>query len=139
MPVSFFRSASDSPQGSGRQSRGEHERSISSYVARYVATFATRGNESRALAQSDAGLEEITVTAQKREESLMNVPIAVSVTTAEQISRDQIYTLGDLQRTTPALEVSQTFGGEVSGGGRIRGIGTAIQNNAVRCLCRNRR
>ena len=75
-------------------------------------------------------LEEIIVTAQKRAESLQDVPIAITVTTQEQIQRDQIYSLSDLQRTTPALEINQTFGGE-TGGGRIRGIGTNVFNQTA--------
>jgi iron complex outermembrane receptor protein len=74
------------------------------------------------------GLEEIIVTAQKRAEKLQDVPVAITVATQEQLERDQIYTLTDLQRITPALEVSQTFGGESTGGGRIRGIGTNVFN-----------
>jgi len=36
-----------------------------------------------------------------------------------------------LARTTPALEVNQTFGGEQNGGGRLRGIGTGVFNRSV--------
>ena len=75
--------------------------------------------------EKNGGLEEIVVTAQKRSERLQDVPIAMSVTTQEQIERDQIYSLNDLQRLSPALEINRTFGGETNGGGRIRGIGTA--------------
>ncbi len=70
-------------------------------------------------------MEEVIVTAQKREESVQEVPIAISVATAEQLARDQIYSLTDLQKTTPALEVNTTVGGE-SGGARIRGVGTNL-------------
>ena len=76
-------------------------------------------------------LEEIVVTAQRRAESLQEVPIAITVATKEQIERDQIYTITDLQRVTPALEVSQTFGGESTGGGRIRGVGTNVFNQTA--------
>lgn len=73
-------------------------------------------------------LEEIIVTAQKRAEKIQDVPVAITVATQEQLERDQIYSLTDLQRITPALEVSQTAGGETTGGGRIRGIGTNVFN-----------
>lgn len=82
-----------------------------------------------AQAQGTASLlEEIVVTAQRREQSLQEVPIAITVATEEQLKRDQIYSLTDLQRVTPALEVSQAFGGESTGGGRIRGVGTNVFN-----------
>ncbi len=73
----------------------------------------------------------ITVTARKREENLIDVPIAVSVATQEQLARDQVYNLSDLQRIAPALEISQTSGGETNGGGRLRGLGTGVFNPSV--------
>jgi iron complex outermembrane recepter protein len=73
----------------------------------------------------------IVVTARKREENLIDVPLPVTVATKEQLDRDQIYSLNDLQRITPALEISQTSGGETNGGGRLRGVGTGVFNPSV--------
>ncbi|MCB2065592.1 MAG: TonB-dependent receptor [Erythrobacter sp.] len=90
-----------------------------------------------ACAQDNAGAENdhsgstIFVTARKREEDLIDVPLPVTVATAEQLERDQVYSLNDLQRITPALEISQTSGGESNGGGRLRGIGTGVFNPSV--------
>ncbi|WP_298289049.1 TonB-dependent receptor [Novosphingobium sp.] len=78
-----------------------------------------------------SGDSAIVVTARRRVETLLEVPVSVSVATAEQLARDQIYTLTDLQRITPALEVSQTSGGENNGGARLRGLGTAVFNSSV--------
>lgn len=75
--------------------------------------------------------EQIIVTARKREENLIDVPLAVTVATKAQLDRDQIYGLNDLQRVTPALEISQTSGGETNGGGRLRGVGTGVFNPSV--------
>ncbi|MFM6852952.1 MAG: TonB-dependent receptor, partial [Sphingopyxis sp.] len=50
---------------------------------------------------------------------------------AEQLARDQINNVNDLQRLTPALEISQTSGGETNGGGRLRGLGTGVFNPSV--------
>lgn len=74
---------------------------------------------------------DIVVTARKREENLVDVPLAVTVAPAAQLERDQVYNLNDLQRITPALEVSQTAGGENNGGGRLRGLGTGVFNPSV--------
>jgi iron complex outermembrane recepter protein len=82
-------------------------------------------------AAKDIGIEEIVVTARQREERLIDVPVPVSVATAEQLSRDKVYSITDLQRTTPALEISQTSGGEVNGGARLRGLGTGAFNASV--------
>jgi iron complex outermembrane recepter protein len=73
----------------------------------------------------------IIVRARKREENIVDVPLAVSVATQEQLQRDQINSLTDLQRIAPALEVSQTSGGETNGGGRLRGLGTGVFNPSV--------
>jgi len=39
------------------------------------------------------------------------------------LANQHVYTIADLARTTPALEMVQAFGGP-GGGGQIRGIGT---------------
>jgi len=68
-------------------------------------------------------LEEVIVTAQKREERLQDVPVPINVISAKQLDDQHVYTIADLARTAPALEMIQAFGGP-GGGGQIRGIGT---------------
>ena len=46
--------------------------------------------------------DDIVVTARKREENLIDVPLAVTVATAAQLARDQVYNLSDHQRITRA-------------------------------------
>jgi iron complex outermembrane recepter protein len=82
-------------------------------------------------AADEASSDEIIVTARKRSESLLDVPIPVSVATAAQLARDQVRAISDLSRLTPALEVSQTSGGENNGGARLRGLGTGAFNASV--------
>ncbi len=84
-------------------------------------------------AEADGSSSEnrIVVTARKREEDLISVPLPVTVATEEQLERDQVYSLNDLQRIAPALEISQTSGGESNGGGRVRGVGTGVFNPSV--------
>jgi iron complex outermembrane recepter protein len=74
---------------------------------------------------------EIIVTARQRDEKLIDVPVPVTVATRAQLERDQVKTVTDLQRITPALEVSQTSGGESNGGARLRGLGTGVFNPSV--------
>jgi iron complex outermembrane recepter protein len=85
--------------------------------------FASPGRAEEAGSESSNVLTEIVVTAQKREEKLQNVPIAITVVNAAQLANQHVYTIADLARTTPALEMVQAFGGP-GGGGQIRGIGT---------------
>jgi iron complex outermembrane recepter protein len=82
-------------------------------------------------AAGEAASDDIIVTARKRAENLIDVPLPVTVTTKEQLTRDQVFTITDLSRVTPALEISQTSGGEVNGGARLRGLGTGVFNASV--------
>ena len=100
-----------------------------------LGTSSALGQGTSASPDSDAAdekeVEVVIVTARQREESLLDVPLAVSVTDKVTLERDQIIDLYDLSRTTPALEVNQTFGGEQNGGGRLRGLGTGVFNRSV--------
>ena len=49
-------------------------------------------------------LQEITVTATRREESIEKVPISVSALTGQDLERDGIKELGDIAALTPGLE-----------------------------------
>jgi len=93
-----------------------------------ASLFAIFGSSSVAFAQqassaNEAPLAEIVVTAEKRAEKIQDVPVAVTVVTGQQLEDQHIYSIADLARTTPALEMVQAFGGP-GGGGQIRGIGT---------------
>jgi outer membrane receptor protein involved in Fe transport len=62
-------------------------------------------------ADSAGGLEEIVVTAQKREQSLQDVPIAVTAVTQETLQANRIYTVNDLSAIAPGLTVKPSAGG----------------------------
>jgi iron complex outermembrane recepter protein len=81
----------------------------------------------QAVPSGENTLNEIVVTAQKRPELLQNVPVAVTVITATQLTDQHVYSIADLARTTPSLEMVQAFGGP-GGGGQIRGVGTTSLN-----------
>jgi iron complex outermembrane receptor protein len=68
-------------------------------------------------------LEEVIVTAQKRSQSLMDVPISVNVVGGEMISNQGITNLNDLSDYVPNLSMNQTgLGTNVT----IRGISSGI-------------
>lgn len=69
------------------------------------------------------GLEEVIVTATKRERSLQDVSLAVSVLSGDQINNEQIATADALTRLTPSLNM-QTGIGPADSSFNIRGIGT---------------
>ena len=71
-------------------------------------------------------LEEIVVTARKREESLQDIPISVTAFTADQIDRAGFKTLEDISLATPGMQFNTDLAGSrpgrLFGNIRIRGI-----------------
>ncbi len=83
-----------------------------------------------AVAQEGGGLEEIVVTATKREQTLQDVPVAVSVTPVETLERAQIRTISDLQSIVPSLRVSQ-LQTSTQTNFIIRGFGNGANNPGI--------
>ncbi len=69
-------------------------------------------------------LEEVIVTAQKRTESLQDVPIAVTAISGEKIVEAGIRGLEDLTAYVPNVQMFQNPGGGTPGEIYVRGIGT---------------
>lgn len=89
-------------------------------------TLATLLAAQPALAQEEpagGGLEEIVVTAQKRSESLQDVPATVSVLSADALETRQIDDLSDVSRQVPSFVVGKLFGSNLV---TLRGISTGL-------------
>ena len=81
--------------------------------------------------EEDAGTgNAIVVTATKRERTLQDTPVAVSVTTAETIERAQIRDLRDLQTVVPSLSVGQRQSA-ANTNFFIRGFGNGANNAGI--------
>ena len=70
--------------------------------------------------EDEGGLEEIVVTAQKREEGLSDVPISISAVTGEQIEAYGQTNLESVSSSIPNLKITQTA---IANRIAIRGIG----------------
>ena len=70
-----------------------------------------------------AGLEEVTVTARRREESLQDVPIAVSAFSAERLENAGAPDITWLQQSTPNLTLQVARGSNSTLIAFIRGVG----------------
>jgi iron complex outermembrane receptor protein len=70
-------------------------------------------------------LEAVTVTARKREETLQDVPIAVSAFTSAALFKQNVQNLGDLQGKVPSLQVYAARGSNTTLTAYIRGVGQA--------------
>ena len=79
---------------------------------------------------SAATVEEIIVTATKREQTLQDVPISVAVTSQKTIERAQIRDLIDLQSVVPSLKVQQ-FNAASQTNFVIRGFGNGNGNDGI--------
>lgn len=79
-----------------------------------------------AVAQSTQGysmLEEVIVTAQKREQSLQDTPISVSVLDNSAVEKLKISNLLDIAHAVPNLDIRQTTNGSSGARIYIRGVG----------------
>lgn len=75
-------------------------------------------------------LEEVVVTAQKREESLQDVSVSVAVVTGDELAKQHKNSVADLAKIVPSF----TFGEGSSDSGRnimIRGVGTQSFSRTV--------
>lgn len=81
-------------------------------------------------AEDSADEDVIIVTATKREQTLEEVPVAVSVTSAAEIERAQVRDLNDLQTLVPSLRVSQ-LQSSANTNFIIRGFGNGANNPGI--------
>ena len=77
-----------------------------------------------------AGLAEVVVTAQKREENLREVPESVSVVNAAQLAEQHIEDYADLATAVPGLSYS-SLGGPGLSNLEIRGISSTVGESTV--------
>ncbi len=90
------------------------------------AAFAQDASEpAPANPSSTTSLDTITVTARKREETLQEVPVAVTAFTPETLEKLNVQDLGDLGAQVPNLTVYAARGSSSTVTAYIRGIGQA--------------
>ena len=94
-------------------------------LTRRSLTFASVLLLSTAIAVPAMAIEEVVVTAQKKTEDIMTVPIAMSAFSSQDLKKHQIVQFKDLQFSTPS--VTYTKGNFTGSDFQIRGIGiTAV-------------
>lgn len=85
----------------------------------------TAGGASDAPASRATTLEAVTVTARKREETLQDVPVAVTAFTPETLDKLNIEDLADLDAQVPNLTIYAARGSTSTVTAYIRGVGQA--------------
>jgi iron complex outermembrane receptor protein len=92
-------------------------------VSAILVNFGSPAAIQPAVSVNDAGgLEEIVVTAQRREESAQSVGIAMSVLSGQSLADKSIVYINDLQNAVPSLQVEPAFGSSQPQF-RLRGVG----------------
>src|SRR5687767_6275794 len=94
-----------------------------SSIAWAVASTLVMAQQAALAAERDETIERVIVTAQRREENLVDVPIAVSAFDDTQLERRQIDQATDLQLNIPNVAYSKT--NFTSSNFQIRGIGVS--------------
>ncbi len=108
---------------------------IRSLAASATALCLGAGVATPALAQGDSGddtstrrLDTVTVSSQKRDQNLQDVPIAVSAFSGEQVANSGAADLAQLQIISPSLVVTRSDTELFNPVIRIRGVGTSGNN-----------
>jgi outer membrane receptor protein involved in Fe transport len=83
-------------------------------------------SQSASSSADDLTLDEIVVTARKREESLQDVPVAVTAVTAASIAERNIQDLRDLAAYTPGFSYTTAFGRNNNERPAVRGQSTIL-------------
>src|SRR5882757_8459114 len=82
---------------------------------------ASAGASAESAADAPTGLAEIVVTAQRSNENVQNVPVAVSTVTATLLERATITDVSDISVAIPSLTLTDTSGYLTTS---IRGVGS---------------
>lgn len=91
-----------------------------------LASVCTGMTLPQAVAQDEGFvIEEVTVTARRREESLQEVPVSVAVVDAAAIENRGLQSIDDIARFTPGLSFSKAFG-RATERPVIRGLGNVL-------------
>lgn len=104
MALSFI----NSPVSFAQEASAEASTQNESLQAQFARKVAQRGS-----------LEEVVVTARKREENIQETPIAVTAMSGEALKEQGIESVTDLSKSVPSLQVNKGQSNQIY----IRGIG----------------
>lgn len=118
------------------RARSVYRSSASAFAV--TASFAVLMGASPAMAQGRAsgnqGLADIIVTAQKREQNLQDVPVAVTAIGEKQIEEMQVQSFQDIDALAPSLTIDEGAGGAyvaismrgISGSTQVSGVDSGV-------------
>ena len=96
---------------------------ISATAATYLLLTATPALAEEMQRATNQIIEEVTVTARKREERVVDTPVAVAVMSREELDRYRTRDLAELTTRIPGVQITHGAGGGAGGNMVIRGVG----------------
>ncbi|MBL8265873.1 TonB-dependent receptor [Steroidobacter sp.] len=92
-------------------------------IAAILATQLPMPAAAQASNEESASIESVTVTARRREESLQDVPVAISALTADQLQTQNVRTLEDMTAFAPNIKINAGRATSSTINAYIRGVG----------------
>jgi iron complex outermembrane recepter protein len=99
------------------------------FLASAAAVPAARADDASATSSGASALQEVVVTAQKREERLHDVPMGVTAITADDLQQQQLTSLTDLASKVPGLSLTDYQPGQTRltlRGQNVGGVGSTV-------------
>jgi outer membrane receptor protein involved in Fe transport len=90
------------------------------------AQSADQGNE-----KTSSQIEEVVVTAQKREEKLLEVPVPVTAITGQSLAASSQVRLENYYASVPGLNLTKDIAGDAASSISIRGLSSGVSNPTV--------
>ena len=81
------------------------------------------------IASASTSVQEIVVTAQRREQSILKVPVAVTAVSGDTLATKGVTNSAELATVTPDLQINSPFG-ETQPNFTLRGVGVANEYNS---------
>ena len=105
-----------------------HRAPIFAVIASTALVVAVFGAPAKAQSQAEGskvveGLQEVTVTAQRREEAEQSVPLAITALSADMLERQQIRSIQQLDQIVPNIVMNQNTGTSSASKIFLRGVG----------------
>lgn len=104
-------------------SRGPLAFAIAGIIASGAVSSQTAHAADQSAAQNEFAIESVVVTARRREESLQDVPVAITALTADQLLSQNVRTLEDMTAYAPNIKVNAGRATSSTINAYIRGVG----------------
>ncbi|MBL4801594.1 MAG: TonB-dependent receptor [Emcibacter sp.] len=96
-----------------------------------MPSMAQTQNQDQETSNQIMGLDEVVVTAQRREQNIQDVAVAVTVLPGQELLKRGLHDMLQLQYATPSLQANARSSAPGISDFYIRGVGTGVFSNAI--------